>query len=59
MTTWNKFELISWIDECVNRIHTEMVIEIQNFINDAQVTGRFWSKSVDKVGINIMHMQSI
>ena len=41
MTTWNKFELISWIDECVNRIQTEMFIEIQNFINDAQVTGRF------------------
>ena len=49
MTTWYIFELISWLDKCVNRIHIDMFIEILNVINDAQSTGRFQSKWVDKV----------
>ena len=41
MTTWYVFELILWLDKCVNRIHIDMFIEILNVINDAQSTGRF------------------
>lgn len=33
----------------MNRTHIEMCIDIQNVINDAQSTGRFWSEWVDKV----------
>ena len=33
MTTWNIFELMAWLDKCVERIYTQMFIEIRNVIN--------------------------
>ena len=35
--------------ECVERIHTQIFIEICNVINKAISTCRYWSKWVDKV----------
>ena len=49
MTTWNIFELMAWLDKCVERIYTQMFIEIRNVINNAISTERQWSKWVDKV----------
>ena len=49
ITTWNIFELMTWLDKCVERIHTQIFIEIRNVINKAISTGRYWSKWVDKV----------
>ena len=49
MTTWNMFELMSWLDKCVERIFTQIFIEIRNVINNAISTGIYWSKRVDKV----------
>ena len=49
MTTWNIFELMTWLDKCVERIFTQIFIEIRSVINKAISTGRYWSKWVDKV----------
>ena len=49
MTTWNIFESMTWLDKCVERIHTQMFIEIRNVINKVISTGRYWYKWVDKV----------
>lgn len=49
MTISNIFELVSWCDKCVNRIHEEMLIEIRYGINNTLTTRRFRSKGVDKV----------
>ena len=49
MTTWNIFELMSWLDKCVECIYTKMYIEIRSVINMAIETGKYWSKWVDKV----------
>ena len=49
MTTWNIYELMTWLDKCDDRTHTQIVIEIRNVINDAVSSGRFWFKWVDKV----------
>ena len=38
-----------WFDKCVERIYTQVLIEIRNVINNAISTGRYWSKWVDKV----------
>ena len=43
------YELISYLDKCVDRIHVQMFIEIRNIINDAESSNRYWSKQVDKV----------
>ena len=37
------------LDKCVDRIHTQIFIDIRNAINDAMSSGRYWSKQVDKV----------
>ena len=49
MTTWNIYELMTWLDKCVERIYTQMFIEIRNVINKAISSSRYWSKWVDKV----------
>ena len=41
MITWNIFELMTWLDKCVERIYTQMFIEIRNVINNAISTGRY------------------
>ena len=48
MTTWNIYELMTWLDKCVERIYTQMFIEIRNVINTAISSGKYWSKWVDK-----------
>ena len=40
---------MSWLDKCVERIFTQMFIEIRSVINKAISTGRYWSKWIDKV----------
>ena len=49
MATWNIYELLIWLDKCVDRIHTRMFIEIRNVINDTISSSRYWSNCVDKV----------
>ena len=49
MTTWNIFELMTWLDKCVERIFTQMFIEIRSVINKAISTVRYCSKWVDKM----------
>ena len=44
MTTWNIYELMIWLDKCVDRIYTKKCIEIRNVINDAVSSGRYWFK---------------
>ena len=41
MTTWNISELMAWLDKYVERISTQMFIEIRNVINNAISTGRY------------------
>ena len=33
-TTWNIYELMTWLDKCVDRFYTKKYIEIRNVIND-------------------------
>ena len=49
MITWNIYELMTWVDKCVERIYSQMFIEIRNVINKAIPSGRYWSTWVDKV----------
>ena len=49
ITTWNIYELTTQLNKYADRIHTEIFIEIRNIINDAESSGRYWSKWVDKV----------
>ena len=49
MPTQDIYELMTWFDKFVERIYTEMFIEIRNVINKAISSGRYWSKWVDKV----------
>ena len=49
MTTWNIYELMTQLDKCVDRIYTQIFIEIRNIINNTISTVRYWSKWVDKV----------
>ena len=49
METWNIYELLIWLDKCVDRIHTQIFIEIRNVINDTVSSSRYWSNCVDKV----------
>ena len=41
MTTWNIYKLMTWLDKRVERIYTQMCIEIRNVINKAISTGRY------------------
>ena len=36
------------LDKCIERIYTQIFIEIRYVINNAISTGRYWSKWVDK-----------
>ena len=49
MVTWNIYELLTWLDKCVDRIYTKIFIEIRNVINDVASSGRYWFKWVDKI----------
>ena len=49
MATWNIYELMTWFDKCVDRIYTNIFIEIRNVINNDVSSGRYWSKWVNKV----------
>ena len=40
---------MTWLDRCVERIYTEMLLEIKTILNDATQTGKFCSKWVDDV----------
>ena len=46
MTTWNIFELMTWLDKCVERTFTQICIEMRSVINKSLSTGRYWSKWV-------------
>ena len=41
MTTWNIYELMTWLDKCVDRIYTKMFSEIRNVIDDAVSSGKY------------------
>ena len=43
------YQLITWLDRCVERIYTEMFLSIKTILNDAMKTGNFWSKWVDDI----------
>ena len=49
ITTWNIYELMIWLDKCVEHIYTQIFIEIRNVINKVISTRRYWYKWVDKV----------
>ena len=40
---------MTWLDRCVERIYTEMFLEIKTILNNAINTGNFWSKWVENV----------
>ena len=52
MTNWNIFELMSWLDKCVEHIYTQMFIEICSVIDKAISIG------LTKCGTRIVVMQS-
>ena len=35
MIQWNIYQLMTWLDQCVERIYTEMFLEIKTILNDA------------------------
>ena len=49
MTAWNIYQLMTWLDKCVDRTQTQMLIEIRNIINDAVSSGRYQYNWLDKV----------
>ena len=49
MVQWNIYQLMTWLDRCVERIYTEMFLSIKTILNDAIKTGNFWSKWVDDI----------
>ena len=49
MTTWNIYELMIWLDKYVERVYTQMFIEMRNDINTAISSGIYWYKWVEKV----------
>ena len=38
-----------WLDRCLERIYTEIFLEIKNILNDAENTGKCWSKWVENI----------
>ena len=40
---------MTWLDRCVERIYTEMFLEIKTILNDATKTSNFWSNWVDDI----------
>ena len=36
MIHWNIFQLIIWLNRCVERIYTEMFLEIKDVLNDTE-----------------------
>ena len=58
MIYWNIFQLMTWLDRCVERIYTEFFLEITGILNDAE-NGKFWSKWVDNVWDDFFFMQLI
>ena len=41
--------MITWLERRVERIYTEIFLEIKNVLKDAENNGKFWSKWVDNV----------
>ena len=41
------YQLITWLYRCVERIYIDTFLEIIKILNDAEKTGKFWSKRVD------------
>ena len=35
MVQWNIYQLMTWLDRCVERIYTETILEIKTILNDA------------------------
>ena len=49
MVQWNVYQLMTWLDRCVERIQIYIFLETKTILNDATKTGKFWSKWVDDV----------
>ena len=49
MVQWNIYQLMTWLDRCVERIYTEMFLEIKTILNDVTKIGNFWSKWVNDI----------
>ena len=41
---------MTWLDRCVERIYTEMFLEIKTILNDVTKISNFWSKWVNDIG---------
>ena len=49
MVQWHIYQLMTWLDRCVERVYTEMFLEIKKFSMMQKKTNKFWSKWVDDV----------
>ena len=56
MIHWNIFQLMIWLDKCVERIYTEMFLKIKNVLNDALKIVNFGPSGWIIFGMKIVHM---
>ena len=52
----NVLQLMTWLDRCVERIYTEMFLEIKNILNDAKKMANFGLNGWIIFGMKIVHI---
>ena len=56
MMHWNIFQLMTWLDKCVERIYTEIFLKVKNVLNDALKIVNFGPNGWIIFGMRIVHM---
>ena len=56
MVQWNIYQLMTWLDRCVERIYTEMFLEIKIILNDDIKQVIFGQSGLMMYGKEIVHM---
>ena len=63
MGYWNIFQLMTWLDRCVERIYTEIFLETKNVLNNAEKTGKFlfkWAENAwDENCSHVVNLNSV
>jgi len=56
MVQWIIYQLMTWLDRCVERIYTEMFLEIKTIMYDAIKQVIFGQSGLMMYGKEIVHM---
>ena len=56
MVKWNIYQLMIWLDRCVERIYTEIFLSIKTILNDAIKQVIFGLSGLRMYGKKIVHM---